>query len=184
MKQENSVSTLSLAILGLISQNPQSGYDIRKVFSTTPLGHFSSSPGAIYPALRRIEGSGWIRAVGGSEKTARQRTTYKITKRGLAALKQHLSQPVTKDDVIWRMDDLMLRFAFMDPVVGHAGTLHFLAEYASEVDSYLVTLRGYLSDVTDTMSPCGRLAMEQGIAGYKMNAQWAKRAIKELTGQE
>ncbi|MHC4537428.1 MAG: PadR family transcriptional regulator, partial [Planctomycetota bacterium] len=60
MNENNSISTLSLAVLGLIAQKPHSGYDLRKVFSTTPLGHFSSSPGAIYPALKRIEKSGWV----------------------------------------------------------------------------------------------------------------------------
>ena len=181
MKQENSLSSLSLAILGLISQQPQSGYDLRKVFSTTPMGHFSSSPGAIYPALRRIEAHGSVRPAARPEKNGRQRTTYQITRRGLAILRRHVSQPITRDDVIWRMDDLMLRFAFMDRLVGRRRTLHFLAELASEIDRYLVTLRGYLADVKETIPPCGRLAMEQGIAGYKMNAQWARRAIRELS---
>ena len=180
MKQENSLSTLSLAVLGLISQNPQSGYDIRKVFSTTPLGHFSSSPGAIYPALRRIEASGWLRAAGRREKTGRHRTVYKITPRGLTVLKRHLSQPVTRGDIVWHMDDLMLRFAFMDQIVGREKTLQFLRAFASEIDAYVPILRSYLDGATDTLPPCGRLAMEQGIAGYEMNAQWAKRAAREL----
>ena len=55
MTQTTDISTLSLAILGLIAQEWQSGYDIRKAFATTPMGHFSSSPGAIYPALKRLE---------------------------------------------------------------------------------------------------------------------------------
>ncbi|MBN2129402.1 MAG: PadR family transcriptional regulator [Sedimentisphaerales bacterium] len=181
MKQENRLSALSLAILGLISQKPQSGYDLRKVFSTTPMGHFSSSPGAIYPALRRLEGSGWIRPAGRREKTRRPRTIYEITRRGTATLRQRLSRPVTKDDVVWHMDDLMLRFAFMDPIVGRERTLQFLRDYTREIDAYLATLREYLSKAADAMPPCGRLAMEQGIAGYEMNAQWARRAIAELT---
>ena len=30
------------------------------------------------------------------------------------------------------------------------------------------------------MPVCGRLAMENGIEGYEMNAAWARRAIGEL----
>jgi len=89
-------------------------------------------------------------------------------------------QPVTRDDVVWHLDDLMLRFAFMDPVVGREQTLEFLRDFAAEIDRYLVTLRGYLDGVKDTMPPCGRLAMEQGIAGYEMNARWARGALREL----
>lgn len=180
MTQETGLSTLSLAILGLISQRPLTGYDIRKVFATTPMGHFSSSPGAIYPALKRIEDAGLVRGRAGQGKTRRERVVYEITPRGLEALKQHLSQPVTRDCVIWHMDDLMMRFAFMDGIIGRKGTVRFLQDFASQIDAYAAVLRGYLQGVKDIMPPCGRLAMENGIQGYEMNARWARRAIEEL----
>jgi DNA-binding PadR family transcriptional regulator len=175
---------LSLAVLGLISQRPLTGYDIRKVFATTPMGHFSSSPGAIYPALRRIEKARWVCGRAGQGKTRRERVAYEITPQGHAVLAQHLSQPVTRDDVIWHMDDLMMRFAFMDGVIGREGTVRFLQEFASQIDAYVTVLRAYLRSVKDIMPPCGRLAMEQGIQGYEMNAQWARRAIEELKSDQ
>ncbi len=180
MTQETGLSTLSLAILGLISQRPLTGYDIRKVFATTPMGHFSSSPGAIYPALKRIDDAGLVRGRAGQGKTRRERVVYEITPHGLKTLKQRLSQPVTRDDVIWRMDDLMMRFAFMDGIIGREGTVRFLQDFASQIDAYVAVLRGYLTGVTDIMPPCGRLAMQNGIQGYEMNAQWARRAIEEF----
>jgi DNA-binding PadR family transcriptional regulator len=182
MNEKNNISTLSLAVLGLIVQKPRSGYDLRKVFSTTPMGHFSSSPGAIYPALKRIEKSGWVRGSINNRKTLRPKMLYRITKRGQEVLKQHLQQPVTRDDVIWHMDDLMLRFAFIEQVVGRKRTLQFLKEFQSEIESHHRSLRQYLDEVKEFISPCGRLAMENGIEIYKMNAKWAKRAIKELEG--
>ncbi|MCU0915485.1 MAG: PadR family transcriptional regulator [Planctomycetes bacterium] len=180
MTTENDVSTLSLAILGLITQSPLTGYGIRKVFATTPMGHFSSSPGAIYPALKRLEEAGWVRGVAQEGRTHRPRMTYEITTRGLKIFKQYLAQPVTSQDVIWRMDDLMLRFAFMDPVVGRETTLQFLDAFASHIDEHVAGLRRYLDSMRNIMPPCGRLAMENGIQGYEMNAQWARRARKEL----
>ncbi|MBN1505802.1 MAG: helix-turn-helix transcriptional regulator [Sedimentisphaerales bacterium] len=180
MAQETGLSTLSLAILGLISQRPLTGYDIRKVFATTPMGHFSRSPGAIYPALRRIEKAGWVRGRAGQGKTHRERVAYEITAKGREVLKQHLLRPVTRDDVIWRMDDLMMRFAFMDSVIGCHGAVRFLQDFAAQVDAYVTVLHGYLGSVRDIMPPCGRLALEQGIQSYEMNAQWARQAIQEL----
>jgi DNA-binding PadR family transcriptional regulator len=182
MNENNNISTLSLAVLGLIVQKPRSGYDLRKVFSTTPLGHFSSSPGAIYPALKRIEKSGWVRGSIDNKKTLRPKMVYRITKKGMDVLKQHLLQPVTRDDVIWSMDDLMLRFVFMDKVVGRKRTLQFLKGFQSEIESHHRSLRQYLDEIKGIIPPCGRLAMENGIEIYKMNAKWAKRAIKELEG--
>ena len=38
-----------------------SGYDLRKIFTTTAMGSFSDSPGAIYPALARLEANGLVR---------------------------------------------------------------------------------------------------------------------------
>jgi DNA-binding PadR family transcriptional regulator len=179
MAQEIGLSTLSLAILGLIRQQPQTGYDIRKLFATTPLGHVSNSPGAIYPALKRLEDAGWIRGGAGQGKT-RQRVIYEITPQGLGVLTEQLSQAVTESDVIWRMDDLILRFAFMEPVVGREATLRFLREFAALIEAHVADLRQYLDGVRDFMPPCGRLAMENGIEGYEMNARWARRAIGEL----
>ena len=95
-------------------------------------------------------------------------------------LKQHLLQTVTRDDVIWRMDDLMLRFAFMEHVVGRKKTLQYLKEFMTEIESHHRSLQQYMEEVKVFISICGRLAMENGIANYKMNARWAKRAIKEL----
>jgi DNA-binding PadR family transcriptional regulator len=182
MNENNNITTLSLAILGLINQKPRSGYDLRKVFSTTPMGHFSSSPGAIYPALKRIEKSGWVRGSINNKKTLRPKMVYRITKRGKDVLKQHLLQAVTRDDVVWRMDDLMLRFAFMEHIVGRKKTLQFLKEFMIEVESHHRSLQKYLEEVKGDISKCGRLAMENGIETYKMNAKWIKRAIKELDG--
>ena len=180
MKQKADVSTLSLAILGLISQRPLTGYDLRKVFATTPMGHFSSSPGAIYPALRRIEEAGWIRRDTPEGRTRRPRMVYEITVRGRNVLKGHLSQPVTEEDVIWHMDDLMMRFAFMDGVVGREMAVRFLRDFAARIDAHVADLRSYFESAKSILPECGRLAMENGIQSYEMNAQWARRAIQEL----
>jgi DNA-binding PadR family transcriptional regulator len=179
-KQESSLSTLSLAILGLISQRPLTGYDLRKVFATTPMGHFSSSPGAIYPALKRLEEAGWIRSVAAPGKAGRERVLYRTTPRGLQRLTQHLSQPVTRDDVIWHLDDLMLRFGFMGGVVGRERTIRFLRDFATQIDAYLADLRRYFESAKSILPPCGKLAMENGLQGYEMNARWARQAIEEL----
>lgn len=181
MNEKTTISTLSLAVLGLIAQKPHSGYDLRKAFSTTPMGHFSSSPGAIYPALKRMKKSGWIRGSIDNNKELRPRMIYHITAKGLDALKQHLLQTVTKDDVIWRMDDLMLRFAFMDDVAGREYTLKFLQEFLAETKSHVSTLKQYQKQIKGTIPASARLAMENGIDNYQMNVEWAQRAIKELS---
>ena len=66
------MTPLSFALLGLIGMEPRSGYKLRKVFETTPLGNYSSSPGSIYPALRALEKAGLVRR-GAAEAFWRER---------------------------------------------------------------------------------------------------------------
>jgi DNA-binding PadR family transcriptional regulator len=55
------ISKLGYALLGWLRANPASGYDLHKVFSTTAMMTYSDSPGAIYPALRRLQEQDLIR---------------------------------------------------------------------------------------------------------------------------
>ena len=93
MKKEPTGSTLSLAILGLIAQAPCSGYDVRKVFATTPMGHFSASPGAIYPALKRLEKEGLIGGTVDRAQTLRPGRSTRSLRRGGRACAMSSSGP-------------------------------------------------------------------------------------------
>jgi DNA-binding PadR family transcriptional regulator len=182
MKKRTINSTLELALLGLISQAPMSGYDLRKVFTTTPMGHFSSSPGAIYPALKRLEESGLIEGTVKGRDTLRPRRVYVLTQEGKEVLKQRLSQPVTQDDIVWHMDDLLLRFVFMGDLLGREETLSFLKEFLQQTEAYIPSLQEHLENSRKSESPYGAFAMEHGIELYKTHARWAKHVIKQLEG--
>ena len=47
-------SPLDYLLVGLLSGGPRSGYDLRRQIGDSPLRVYSDSPGAIYPALRRL----------------------------------------------------------------------------------------------------------------------------------
>jgi DNA-binding PadR family transcriptional regulator len=170
-------SQLGFALLGLLHKEPMSGYDLRKVFTTTAMGSFSDSPGAIYPALRRLETSGLVRGTVEESTSLRKRRVYKITSKGLGEFRDWLKRPVTRDDVVRRKDDLMLRFAFMDQAMGDARTVEFLSEFAEQVQSYLPDLRLFLESHAEAMPLSGRLALECGIAEYETLLRWARRSI-------
>ena len=137
-------SLLGYTLLGLIHEQPQSGYDLRKIFASTAWGTFSDSPGAIYPALRRLETAGQVCGTVVESATLRRRRVFRITPQGLDAFKAWLMLPVTRDDVISRIPDLMVRFAFMDRTVGEERTAEFLGEFAGEMAGYIPSLRQYL----------------------------------------
>lgn len=180
MTKRNIESDLSLAILGLLSINPLSGYGLRKVFLTTAMGSFSASPGAIYPALRNLEAAGLVKGTVENAKTLRPRMAYALTPAGLAALKSALSRPVTREDVMRRMDNLILRFSFMDGLLPKETILGFLRSLATEIEAYLAVLEKEVRRDAAGMSFCARAAIEQGQENFRMLARWARKTHTRL----
>ena len=174
-------STLSLAILGLVALHPSSGYDLRRIFLTTPMGHFSSSPGAIYPALGQLERRNLISGKVEKPDTLRPRKVFTITSKGMRVLKARLSESITQQDVKWHLDDLILRFSFMGEVLGEERSLRFLDELVVRIDELVLILRQHLEAERDQMPRTGVYALEHGISKYRATARWARRVRKDLT---
>jgi len=178
--KNNPNSTLPMVLLGLIRQAPRSGYDLRRMFASSPLAHFSDSPGSIYPALARLQQRRWIRPVDEPDGSPRRRRPFTITPQGLAALEKWLSRPVTGSDVRLRPGDLMLRFAFLFEVRGRTSTIRFLSDFEHELSANAISIREYLKENKAHMSMAGRMALEYGLGEYVARAEWARRALAEL----
>src|SRR5215472_1984947 len=169
---------LGYALLGLLHQQPLSGYDLRKIFASTPIGEFSDSPGAIYPALRRLQERGLVRGVVEESKGLRKRRVFRITPKGLASFKAWQSQPIVRDDLMTRRSgELLLRFAFMDQTFGPERALAFLREFARELSSYIPSLRQHLDVHANEMPLSGRLALESVVQDYEARLRWARKSI-------
>jgi DNA-binding PadR family transcriptional regulator len=176
-------SALEFALIGLITQKTQSGYDLRKTFATTAMRHYSDSPGSIYPALKRLVARGWIEAVPGrtEQDDPRKRQLFALTPKGEDALVAWLKQPVTRDDAIFRVPELMLRFAFMDGNVPRATTIRFLREFERELAVYAAESRGKLEEMRSKVPlHTGVLAYESGIEGMELQVSWARRSRERL----
>jgi DNA-binding PadR family transcriptional regulator len=177
MKRPDNNSMLAFALLSMVGQQAQSGYDLRKFFSSTPMRSFSDSPGAIYPALQRLERRRQVRGVLEEGRNLRRRKIFHITARGRSELKRWLAQPITRDDVVRNMNVLMLRFAFMDQFAGQGTAKRFLRALHKELKAYLPSLRAFLKTNREHMATSGRLALESGIQGYETHLRWAKTAL-------
>ena len=162
---------------------PQSGYDLRKTFSSTPMRHYSDSPGSIYPALRRLEARKFISG-SPEDGNARKRQVYRVTATGKKAFVQWLEQRVSRDDIIWRIDDLILRFAFFDGNVSRSTSRQFLIDLERALESYIRELQGYAADSGMTKAiNTGTLAFAFGVEGYQASLAWARRTLKHFAGE-
>lgn len=177
------ISILELALIGLIKQQAQSGYDLRKTFATTAMRHFSDSPGAIYPALSRLEKRGWIAAVESADRQgeSRRRRVFELTATGNGALIECVGRRVTRDDIIYRMPELMLRFAFMDGNVPRSTAIQFLDQFEQALGAYLGELRtGFARLISTIPINTGLLAFQSGIEGMEAQLAWARHARTRL----
>ncbi len=177
-------STLEMALLGLLRQRAQSGYDLRKTFAATAMRHYSDSPGSIYPALRRLVGRGWIAAMSpasGNAEDARRRQGFALTDAGSNRLIAWLEQEVGLEDVKFRLSELLLRFAFMDGNIPRSSTILFLDQFSRELGAYAGELRAQF-EKTSARSPLhtGLLAFELGIKGMETQLAWAQEARTRL----
>jgi len=180
---ESRVSILGYALMGMMHKHPVSGYDLRKLFTSTPLAYFSDSPGAIYPALHRLEAQGLIRgSIEGSR--LKRRKVFRLTTAGNIELKRWLRLPVRRQDVVSRMSELTLRFSLMDGVVPEIVVLRFLTALVAELESYVSELHSFLQFPQTGMPLSGRLALESGVRGYVAQLQWAKDALATYKKRE
>jgi DNA-binding PadR family transcriptional regulator len=173
-------TALDAMLMGLMAEAPRSGYELRKLLAGSPLKHFSESPGAVYPALRRLEGNGWVVEASADAASGRGRRDLALTARGRAAFAAWLARPVTRTDVVWRLEELSLRFAFLHPALPKGAALRFLEDFVKETAAYLSELRAFHKANAPAMSLTGRLAFESGLALYEGKNRWARRALREL----
>ena len=113
----------------------------------------------------------------GISRPIRRRKVFRPTASGTRELKKWLRQPVSRDNVVRGLGELMLRFGFMDGVLGADASVTFLRDLEGELNAYIPVLKEYLATHKEEMPLSGSLALESGILSYEAHVQWAKSAV-------
>jgi DNA-binding PadR family transcriptional regulator len=170
-------------LLGAIARAPSTGYDLKQRFATTPLGVYQPSSGALYPALRRLESRGLLRAgpgKPGDHASTRRRYVYEITEQGRAIHAAWVRQPVDPATVARDLPLHLMRFVMMEPVLPRAEVLAFLADLRDALTGLLEGLEAYVASAPfeDRHTP---LALDHGIAMFSASLAWVKRTFSILS---
>lgn len=74
--------TLDLLILRIVARGSMHGWGLMKRLSELTDDVFQATPGAIFPALQRLEEYGWVTGEWGVSENNRKARFYTITKAG------------------------------------------------------------------------------------------------------
>jgi DNA-binding PadR family transcriptional regulator len=98
---------IRVAVLILLSKKPHHGYEIMKEIRDKTKGFWKPTAGGVYPILRDLEESGYIKGEWSSQKN-RKIKVYKITKTGRIVLKRAI---VKQSQIANSMNALFQEFA-------------------------------------------------------------------------
>lgn len=169
------ISPLGFAILGLLKAKPSTGYAVRMVFEKTPMASYSSSPGSIYPAVKKLQKRHLI-----SSESPPSRTLT-LTDAGKEALDRWLRNPVDRDEIASDIGTALLRFAFLQDHPDRKLTRAFLESFENAARQHAGELKTFLkSEAAERLSPHARLAVEHGLQSIKGSADWAAHARHQL----
>jgi PadR family transcriptional regulator PadR len=85
MKAESLKGHLDLLVLATLETDPLHGYAVIEQLRARSEGAFDLAEGTVYPVLHRLEAEGNLSS-GWSTVGGRRRRTYRLTRRGRAAL--------------------------------------------------------------------------------------------------
>lgn len=168
------VTNLDYTILGLLAGGGLSGYRIRKIFEDTALGSYSSSPGSIYPALKRLLKYGLVKK---QIKSNTIQGLYLISGKGRDNLEKWLFQPITVNDVVRNSEVIVLRVAFMDVSDDRKQKLVLLESYRNAVKAHLKQLENFSPKEKESMYASGRFAFELGMQSCRLTLNWVIKIL-------
>jgi DNA-binding PadR family transcriptional regulator len=184
---------LEYGLMCLIARAPMTGSQLVTLLRRYPLAGTGKSPGAVYPALYRLEEAGLVCAR--TRRTSHVRALYAarrggpgregprefgLTGEGVIRLRRWATRRVTRTEVLERPEHLLLRFAMCTGLAGPTAARRVAlqcrrvcAELARELAEDIDRLRG-------TASPSARLALECTLALIEARVAWSRRAEVEL----
>lgn len=179
---------LEFAVLGILSDGPIHGYELRKQL-TDMLGPLRSlSYGTLYPTLRRLVNGGAISPVSVSPaedtlalRGKRARIVYALTAKGKEEFEEWANRP---GPGAWDDDGFAAHMAFFSRTERRA-RLRILHGRRTWLDERLATLRATLNDSRERLDPYAASMRSLGVEATEREMRWIDELIEtEQTGEE
>jgi DNA-binding PadR family transcriptional regulator len=171
--------SLRHALLGLLAEEPASGYDLTRKFERVLQRYaWHAQNSQIYPELNHLAGDGLVAVV---EEGPRGRRTYAITDAGRAELRRWMRNPPEQFNV---RNEFVLRLfllSALEPAEARAALQGLLAQN----DAALTDLREQVDKFdaiaeTGAPPPLNRMVAEFGLRSFETLRDWALWALDHL----
>ncbi len=175
--------SLKHAVLGLLSLNPQSGYELRKLMDQSTSHFWSADQAQIYRTLSQLVADGLVEVRDVSQSGKPDRREHRITAQGEQELDSWLASPV---EYVPAREAFLLRLFFLGRL-GVGPVLEVLEQRAREAENLLNVLRG-LEDSLRQQLPALldlplrlRLAtLSNGVVHAQAELDWVRRLSHEI----
>lgn len=175
------MTTNAYALLGLLSIQPMTGYEMKKWVDHS-LSHFwKTSYGQIYPTMTKFVKEGLVTVEPVTSDTGPERKLYTLTDKGMATLKAWLAQDTEDFNA---KDETLLKFFFSDML----SIDEVIDKLEKSIDYNQGVAARYNGDV-DEMKAVKRptrhqlniyLCTKKGVYLNEARVKWAKECIEAL----
>lgn len=166
-------------ILGLLSHESLTGYEIKKRIDTMLKYFWSGSYGSIYPTLSALVTDGLV-TKNETVENGRDKIIYTITDAGRHHLKEWLAIPVTKDELRY---ETLLKL-FFGSVAGTKISLEHIENFEEKIKNELIILRGAVMSLEGILQDGDHkyyfLTALFGVKAYEAYLDWCDEAKKIL----
>lgn len=170
-------------ILGCLTIEPMSGYDIKRFLGQTVSHFWSESYGQIYPALRELEQEGLIEGRAEPGERGQDKRVYRITDAGRTELRAWLHEPAQPVQARYE-HSLKLFFGHnVDPKV----SLEHLGRLRRQTEENLARYRAWEKDLEawakrepDSRAAHCLVVLRGGVLYSEMMLEWCDESAKTL----
>ncbi|HEU5143374.1 MAG TPA: PadR family transcriptional regulator [Solirubrobacterales bacterium] len=169
------LSPTAYVILGMVSRQPRSGYEIKALVDNSTRFFWAASYGQIYPELKRLAEGGLVEGAD-SPRGERKRTVYAITEAGEAALREWLRQPPRTYET---RDEGLLKLFFAGALPRDEAT-RILAAMREHRAGLAERLRSMEPKVLEKEDPYPLMVLRAGIEFNEWFAGWCERMEAQM----
>ena len=173
---------IDMVILGLLSHEDLTGYEIKKRIDGAISFFWKGSFGNIYPALKDMENQGLI-TKSDTSVGERERITYYITVRGRNRIKDWLKEEQASNELRY---ETLLKL-FFGGSESREVTIHNIEIFEEQVKKDLKVLKTYCETLERSLDVDDHvyysLTVSFGIETYEAYLKWCTKAKKMLEGR-